>query len=183
MKKFLVVMLTVLMVLGLAGSALADASADGTQSTVAVATAQTQPPRIRDLQGYDQLLQLRADAKTEREQIKADREQLKGAVQAARQAHDTAAIKALKPYRATLKQIMADLKSQWTTQKGNWAAMKQARQVNDAGQMQTVMSQILNVRQAINADLASIKGALDQMLQTLTGNQAPAPTASGATSL
>jgi hypothetical protein len=175
-------MLTVFMLLGLAGSALADTSTDGTQTLVAATTTQTQLPRIRDLQGYGQLLQMRSEAKAERAQIKAGREQLQAAVKAARQAHERPG-QVLKPYRATLKQIMADLKSQWTAQKNNWAAMKQARQAGDVGQMQTIMNQILNVRTAINADLTSIESTLGQMLQALSSNPAPATTPSDTTGL
>jgi chromosome segregation ATPase len=182
MKKFLVVMLTVFMLLGLAGSALADTSANGTQALVAATNTQTQLPRIRDLQGYDQLLQLRSAAKTERQQIKADRQQLQSTVQAARQAHERPA-QVLKPYRTTLKQIMTDLKSQRATQKNNWADMKQARQAGDVGQMQTVMNQILNVRTAINADLTAIENTLGQMLQALSSNPVPATTPSNTASL
>lgn len=175
MKRFLVLLMAALMVFGMVGSAFATSSADGVPTPAAEAVVQAHHPKIKDLQGYDQLLQLRAEGKATREQIKGDRDQLKPLVQKARQDHNKAALEALKPNRENLKQLHADLKALWATQKSNWEAMKAARQANDVTQMQAIMNQIIGTRQDINAKLVAVQSTLEQMLQILQSTPAPQP--------
>lgn len=167
MKRFLVLLMAALMVFGLAGSAFAAGSTDGVQTPATEDVVKAHHPKVKDLQGYDQLVQLRADAEATREQIKADHDQLKILVQATRQDHNKAALEALKPYHETLKQLHADVKALHATQKSNWEAMKAAQQAEDEVQMQTIMNQIISTRQDINAKLVTIESTLNEMIQIL----------------
>jgi len=180
MKKIITtLLLTGLMSVSLVGGAFAaDSTTTPTDTPTTGVVTQVNSVshiKVKDLQGYDQLLQLRADGKAIREQIKSDRSQLKDLILAARQAHNMSALQALKPMRDALKQQSSDLKTLWTTQRGNWQAMKEAHQANNADQMQTVMNQIVSTRQAINAKLGDIKATLDQMIQSLQAAPAPVP--------
>jgi hypothetical protein len=165
MKKVLILLLTGLMLFGVTATTLAAAdSGAGTQ---------TQPNnsesriKVKDLQGYDQLLQMREDAKTTKDQIKADRQNLKDLIKAARDAKNTAALPVIKQYRTELQGLRTDLQSLRTEQKTNWADMKDARQAQDQAQMQTIMDRILSTRQALNDQLLKIKNTADEFIQAL----------------
>lgn len=175
MKKILVLLVAVLMVFGLVGAAFAESGSAGEPQPAAENAAKVHHPKVKDLQGFDQLIQLRAEGKATRDQIKANHDQLKSLVQAARQSKNKQALEALKPFKSTLKQQHADMKALGTTQKGNWEAMKEARQANNEAQMQTILNQIISTRQTINSKLLEIKTTLDQMIQALQTAPTAAP--------
>jgi len=175
MKKFLVLLMATLMVFGLVGAAFAESGSGEGPQPAAGDSVKVHHPKIKDLQGFDQLEQLRAEGKAVRDQIKANHDQLKSLVQAARQSKNKQALEALKPFRNALKQQHADMKALGTTQKGNWEAMKEARQANNEAQMQTILNQIISTRQTINSKLLEIKTTLDQMIQALQTAPTAAP--------
>lgn len=167
MKKMLSLLLTGIMMFSLIATTLAASETPGgKQANVNRAANQI---KVKDLQGYDQLLQLREEGKATREQIKADKQELKGLIKAAKDGQNEAALPIIKEYRADLQGLRAELQSLRATQLGNWETMKVARQAGDQTQMQTIMDQIISTRQALNAQLLEIKTTVDQFNQALQG--------------
>lgn len=154
MKKILSLALAGLMSVAITGSAFA---ADGTTAKI----------KVKDLSGYQQLLDLRETGKSTRDQIRSEGQDIKGQVQAARQDKNKDALAGVRSLRPALKQLRVELKDLWTTQKGNWQAMKEARQAQDQTRMESILSQILSTRQAINDKLTQIKAVEDQIVQAL----------------
>lgn len=165
MKKIIVLLLTGLMLFAVTATSLAatDTGA-GTQTQQNNSASRV---KVKDLQGYDQLLQLREDAKTTKDQIKADRQSLKDLIKAAKDAKNSAALPVIKQYRSQLQGLKTDLQSLRTEQKTNWGDMKDARQAQDQTQMQTIMNRILSTRQALNDQLLKIKNTTDEFVQAL----------------
>ncbi|MGE5406031.1 MAG: hypothetical protein ACM3PP_13970 [Candidatus Saccharibacteria bacterium] len=181
-KKLIALMLACLMLLSITGTALAEEPAlPDTQAVVNEVQANDNSEgkligqySVKNLTGYAELLKLRAEGKATREQIRANQVKIKDAEKQARLAKKD--IKAIVlAYRTQHKQLSADLKNLWTTQKANWAAMKAARQAKDKAKMQAVMTQILTTRQAINAKLVEIKTAQEKLLLDLQNAPAKAP--------
>ena len=165
MKKLIILLLTGIMLLGLASTTLAASDAAGGKQ-VKVDKTESQF-KVKELQGYDQLLKLREDGKATMEQIKTDKQPLKDLIKAAKDTKNTAALPIIKQYRSDLQGLRDELKSLRTTQQGNWAAMKTARQAGDQTQMQTIMDQIVSTRQALNTQLLKVKTTADQFIQAL----------------
>ncbi|MFZ5652348.1 MAG: hypothetical protein ACOY4I_16065 [Bacillota bacterium] len=173
MKRIIVMVLAAIMIFTLAGAAFAEGT-DGVAAPLPGNTEKVKHPRVKDLQGHDQLLQLREEGKAIREEIKADHQQIKSLAQAARQSKNKEDLNAVKPYRETLKQLHSDLKGLRAAQKANWEEMKAARQADDVARMQSVMNKIISTRQSINANLQEIENTLDRIIQALQ-SAPPAP--------
>jgi hypothetical protein len=167
MKKMLILVLTGIMLLGLTATTLAASDPSGGKAAK-VDKADSQI-KVKDLQGYDQLLQLREEGKATRDEIKADKQQLKDLIKAAKDTKNADALPIIKQYRSELQGLRDELKSLRTTQQGNWEAMKTARQAGDQSQMQAIMDQILNTRQALNAQLVNVKTSVEEFIQALQG--------------
>lgn len=160
MKKLMSIAVAGLMVAGLAGSAWA---AEGTGASDG-------KTRVGDLPGYQQLLDLREEGKSIREQIRQERGQIKELVKVAREEKDEDTISQLKTYRPTLQQLREERRDLRETQKNNWEEMREARAGGDQTQMESALSQIVAGRQDLNNKLGDIKAVEDQMLQVLQGD-------------
>ncbi|PKM78789.1 MAG: hypothetical protein CVU90_00515 [Firmicutes bacterium HGW-Firmicutes-15] len=166
MRKMLTLVLMGLMLFGLAGSALAVEVGADNQSRIEKAADKV---KVKELLNYDQLLSLREEGKANREQIKADNQQIKELIQAAKAAKNEEILPVIKEQRSANQALKADLKTLRESQKGNWEAMKAARQAQDQVQMQSIMDQIISVREAINTNLVEISADKVQFIEVLQG--------------
>lgn len=155
MKKIVSFALTGLMVVGIAGSALA-------ADTTAAAEF-----KVKDLPAYQELVNLRADGKAIWEQIMSERQEIKPLVQEAWQSKNEAVLTSVKDLRPEAKQLREELQQLRSTQKNNAAALKEAYKAGDQNQAESILNQIVTTRRDINDKLTQIKAAEDQILQTL----------------
>ncbi len=167
MRKMLTLVLMGLMLFGLAGSALA--VGDGADNKQARTEKAANQIKVKELLNYDQLLSLREEGQASREQIKAENQQIKELIQAAKTANNKEILPVIKAQRSANQSLRADLKNLRESQKGNWEAMKVARQAQDQAQMQSILDQIIITREAINTKIAAINAAQDQFIQALQG--------------
>lgn len=182
-KRSIALLLAALMVFAIAGTALAasvvipDVTA-GLQVNEGSENGNISRLKVMNLQGYDQLVQLRQQAVQSREQIKANQKTIKQLAKVASKGKNKnqEQIALLIAYRNNALQIKADLKALWATQKVNWTEMKAARKAKDTALMQSIFdTKILPTRQAINTKLLDFKAAQDQLITTLTTPPAPEP--------
>lgn len=166
MKKILTLLLAGIMLLSFTAVTLAAGDASGGKQAQENKTSQI---KVKDLQGYDELLQLREEGKATREQIKAGKQDLKDLLKAAKDTQNEAALPIIKEYRANLQGLRTDLQTLRTTQKSNWETMKTARQAGDQTQMESILEGIISTRQALNAKLVEIETSVDQFIQALQG--------------
>lgn len=155
MKKIVSFALAGLMVAGMAGSAWAS----GTENTGQI--------RVKELPGYQQLLDLREEGKSIRGEIQQERLQIREMLQEARQEKNKEAVAGLKEIRPSLQQLRQERKELLENQKNNWEAMREARKSGDQEQMESVLNQITSTRQDLNGKLAEIKTVTDEIMQVL----------------
>lgn len=173
MKKLLSMILVLVMLVGGAGSALAaeeNTSLDVTEEILmeeAKDEGKAERPKVKELQGYDELLQLREQAKNLKTEIKDSHQQIKEM----RKNIQKDGLADLKAKIDSLKQLKQERKTLRATQKNNWQAMKAARQAKDQSQMQNIMNDILTTRQALNETLEQVIDLQEEILASLeTGN-------------
>lgn len=163
MKKSLAILMMGILLLGYSGTALAVPS-EQTDTRMGQKQAADRI-KVKDLQRFDQLRQLREEGKATRQQIKADRVEVQKLIQSARDTH----LPIIQQYRAELQGLRADSKTLAATQKSNWEAMRTALQAQDQGAMASTMNRIVKTRQEINQQLANIETTLAQFIQALQG--------------
>lgn len=183
MRKLLVIFLSALMLLGIFGGALAHAEDAYAVPDIAPAdqaldnneNGLMNSVKVKDLQGYDRLLQLREAARAMRAEIKSDRVVIIRLVKEAKKAKNQDALTTLKNGLAAIKQIQAERVALWSTQKQNWAEMKAARKAKDQAKMQDILTnKIIPTRIALNEKLQAILSAQNDLIQQFS-NPAPAP--------
>ncbi|MEW6697347.1 MAG: hypothetical protein ACOY35_11395 [Bacillota bacterium] len=173
MKKLLSMILVLVMLVGGAGSALAAEENTGLNVTEEILMEETldegkaERPKVKELQGYDELLQLREQAKNLKTEIKDNNQQIKEL----RKTNKKDGLGDFKAQIDRLKQLKQERKDLRVTQKNNWQAMKTARQAKDQSQMQNIMNDILTTRQALNETLEQVVDLQEEILASLeTGN-------------
>lgn len=169
MKKLLSMILVLVMLVGGAGSALAaeeNTSLDVTEEILmeeAKDEGKAERPKVKELQGYDELLQLREHAKNLKTEIKGNHQQIKEM----RKSIKKDGLADIKAKIDSLKQLKQERKTLRATQKNNWQAMKSARQAKDQSQMQNIMNDILTTRQALNDTLEQVVDIQEEILAAL----------------
>ncbi|MTV51089.1 hypothetical protein GJ688_19845 [Heliobacillus mobilis] len=127
--------------------------------------------KVKELQGYDQLLTLRAEAVQIRSQIAQNNKTINNLGPSFKKSSNkTQAKSIIANYRTQIKQLRTDLKTLWATQKTNWTDMKIAKKAKDSATMQQIMTdKILVTRTDINSKLSSIVTLQQQTIQSLQG--------------
>lgn len=158
MKKAITLIIALLMVIGLAGNAFAADPADGGPS------AKVKHAGVKDLQGWDTLVQAREEGKELRQAIKADFAQLKELAKEARENKNKEALAQLKELRGQVKPLREEIKQMETDKKAAWQSLKDAKQANDTPGMQAALDRINNLKSQINEKLSQVKGILEQAI-------------------
>ncbi|MDS1029855.1 hypothetical protein RDV78_04965 [Bacillota bacterium LX-D] len=121
--------------------------------------------KVKKLDGYQRLLELKAERKTIKEQIKADRKLVAAEIKKARKEKKKEIAKEYCSSLKDIKTMQQDLKVLWDKQKTNWIELKNARNQRNETEMKKAMEKIVATGEEINKKLLDIDNELKELLK------------------